>query len=719
MKAATILITTMVAGTMAAPGAGQDTKAILVLHTYDQDAPGRLPFDTAFARAVREAGGDDVDLYVETLDPASFGRGAFARRTREYLREKYAATTITAVAVAYGQAMAFVADERDPLFPTVPVAALLEAEPESIHERIAVIYTGNFVRQSVALALALNPRARQVAIIDSAPGDSGSDAVHDQAERQVQALGLRIPTIFLPSLPLDELLARVRGLPRDGIIVFLRHDKGPGGRPISRAEAAREVARVAPAPVYVTSDHLVGSGALGGMVIRLEEEAASLARLAVRLSSESSRSVPSTESTQVPIFDWRQLRRWNIDESLLPPGSEVRFREVTLWDQYRWYVVGASSVTLVQSALIAGLVLQRARRRRTESALRESEGHFRLVADTAPVLIWRSGTDKACDFFNQPWLLFRGRTLEQEAGFGWADGVHPEERESIVGAYVKAFDAREPVGLEYRLARADGEYRWVWHIGVPRSDGEGRFAGYIGSAIDITDRRRIEQRNQDLAGRLLTVLEEERARIARDLHDDVCQQVAGLGIVLSALKDQVGTRDCTAAVGETISSLQERTMALAHAIRTLSHGLHPSVLDHAGLAAALRRHCADVAEQHHLDVSFSASDGLDSLPSEVQLGLFRVAQEALTNAVRHAHARTIRVQLTATSEGTELRVDDDGIGFIASDRTGGGLGLRSMGERVRLIAGDVRVVTRPGEGTRVLVNVPSSAAVTRRRVSSG
>jgi len=332
------------------------------------------------------------------------------------------------------------------------------------------------------------------------------------------------------------------------------------------------------------------------------------------------------------------------------------------------------------------------------------------MADTAPVLIWRSGIDKACDFFNKPWLDFRGRTLEQEEGAGWQDGVHPDDCAVCVETYVKAFDAREPFRMEYRLQRADGQYRWVLDIGVPRHDETGRFAGYIGSLIDITERKEIEGRNQDLAGRLITVQEEERSRIARDLHDDVSQQLAAVAIRLSGLKSKVGKPGAEREIDATIATLQESTSTLADSVRNLSHQLHPNVLEHVGLVATLRRHCADVEANHNLKVVFSAGDPLDPLSPEVALCLFRVAQEGLTNVVRHAQASTIHVQLSLTKEGIELRVEDDGIGFVVSDRTGGGLGLRSMDERVRLSRGHFRVDSQPGSGTTLLVRIPQPAA---------
>ncbi len=143
----------------------------------------------------------------------------------------------------------------------------------------------------------------------------------------------------------------------------------------------------------------------------------------------------------------------------------------------------------------------------SQAELRESEARFRIVADSAPVFIWMSGLDKLYTFFNKPWLEFTGRTMEQEMGNGWAEGVHPDDLQRCLKTYVEAFDAREQFVMQYRLRRHDGEYRWISDKGVPRYDGEKNFTGYIGSCVDVTDLINKEQALRE---------SEERMRMALD-----------------------------------------------------------------------------------------------------------------------------------------------------------------------------------------------------------
>src|SRR4029077_9761368 len=165
-------------------------------------------------------------------------------------------------------------------------------------------------------------------------------------------------------------------------------------------------------------------------------------------------------------------------------------------------------------------------RKRAEHVLRESEERFRLVANSAPVLIWMSGTDKLYNFFNQGWLNFTGRSMAEELGEGWASGVHPDDLQNCLKIYSASFDARVDFEMEYRLRRFDGEYRWIVDFGVPRFEADGNFCGFIGSCVDISERKSSAQSLQALSGRLIHAQEEERSRIARDLHDDFSQSLA-------------------------------------------------------------------------------------------------------------------------------------------------------------------------------------------------
>ncbi len=174
--------------------------------------------------------------------------------------------------------------------------------------------------------------------------------------------------------------------------------------------------------------------------------------------------------------------------------------------------------------------------------VRESEERFRLVANTAPVMIWMAGTDRLCTYVNQPWLEFTGRPLEAQLGDGWAQGVHQEDLKGCLKVYSEAFDERQSFEMEYRVRRKDGEYRWILDIGVPRFNSGGNFAGYIGSCLDITDRKLAEEALASVGRRLIEAHEEERTWIARELHDDIVQRVALVAVELER-SDQQGEDD--------------------------------------------------------------------------------------------------------------------------------------------------------------------------------
>ncbi len=341
-------------------------------------------------------------------------------------------------------------------------------------------------------------------------------------------------------------------------------------------------------------------------------------------------------------------------------------------------------------------------RKINEMALRESEGRFRRMADALPVAIWMSDEDGACTYVNKQWLDMTGRTPKQEAGVGWLEGVHPDDRGECLETYVHAFNARQRFSMEYRIRHHDGEYRWLIDTGMPRYGGGGEFHGYIGGCLDITSRKEAEQMMRDLSRRLIVAQEDERRRIARELHDHLNQQLALLAIDLQQLSiNPPATPDVLAAV------LQEewrRTTEIASDVHAISHRLHPSKLAALGLVTTMRAHCRDMSRQN-FGVHFSEQNVPSGIPPDVALCLFRVLEEALSNVAHHSGAPDAHVLLRGTDAEIVLRVCDSGHGFAANQRSTG-LGVVSMRERLQLIGGTFSITSAPGHGTVVEARAP-------------
>ncbi|PWU04085.1 MAG: hypothetical protein C5B51_17480, partial [Terriglobia bacterium] len=209
-------------------------------------------------------------------------------------------------------------------------------------------------------------------------------------------------------------------------------------------------------------------------------------------------SLEQAKKTPVPEFFFPEDQSFIIREffrQVVQEGRaevEIRFRHFKtkqpVWMIYNVFYIKDAAGHSVGLATVSRNITER---KRAEAALRESEERFRNVADTAPVMLWVSGTNKLCTFFNKPWLDFTGRTMEQEIGDGWTNGVYPDDLERCVATYSSFFDARRSFQMEYRLRRADGEYRWILDSGTPRFQ-EGEFAGFIGSCLDVTERKLME-----------------------------------------------------------------------------------------------------------------------------------------------------------------------------------------------------------------------------------
>ncbi len=383
-------------------------------------------------------------------------------------------------------------------------------------------------------------------------------------------------------------------------------------------------------------------------------------------------------------------------------------------------------VVAVQAAAIVALLIQRSRRRIAERAAGASAERLRIIAERAPVMIWTTRPDSRLDYLNSYCVTYTGMPIERLLGEGWLDAVHPDDRERCVATYAPAVEERVPLLMEYRIRRADGVYRWFLDTGVPRYE-LGQYKGFIGCTVDITERKEAEQRIressdllqrshrevQHLAGRLIEAQDAERARVARDLHDDVSQQLAGLAIAFSGLKRRLSELNADDGLEEDLRSLQQRTTTIAQSVRHLSHDLHPSVLRHAGLVPAITTYCSELERTHGTALACHADGDFGSVTAEAALCLYRIAQEALRNVIAHSGASRADIRLLRADDVAEIAVTDDGRGFdVASSlEKGNGLGLVSITERVRLAGGTVSITAEPSKGTRVCARIPSSAAV--------
>jgi PAS domain S-box-containing protein len=354
---------------------------------------------------------------------------------------------------------------------------------------------------------------------------------------------------------------------------------------------------------------------------------------------------------------------------------------------------------------IVGMVADITVRKVAESALRESEERFRVMADTTPSLIWMCDEEGKITYLNDQRVSFTGSGPGAGYGENWTAYVHPDDLKNVQDALAWSLKSRQRFSKEYRLRRHDGAYRWMFDVASPRVNGDGSFAGLIGSAIDITDQKLAQEALQTVGGRLLEAQDEERKRIARELHDDISQKLALLSMEVAKANLNVnGSPEVTKA---NLNDIRQHCSEIAKDIQSLSHQLHYSKLDYLGLAGALKGFCREFAKQSDVTVEFMDENVPRNLPKNLSLCLFRVAQEALHNAVKYSGTKEYTVELRGAANEVRLVVADGGAGFDAEQmKPNPGLGLVSMQERVHMVQGRFNIESTPGEGTTIVASVP-------------
>lgn len=353
--------------------------------------------------------------------------------------------------------------------------------------------------------------------------------------------------------------------------------------------------------------------------------------------------------------------------------------------------------------VLAALVEER---KQGEEELHESEERLRLAVkagrmyafewDAATDVIVRSG--KCADIFN--WMDDPTR----DTGRQFAARVHPDDRQAYVTNDTGLTVENPTYQISFRMLRPDGSVIWLEDSGHGSFDNQGRLLRTIGMVTDVTERKLAEDALSSVSRRLIEAQEQERARIARELHDDLSQRMALLAISLAQFEQ--GMPDLSSQARQQMHNMSEVVTEVSSEIHNLSHQLHPSWLDTLGLVAAVDGLCRELSDQHDLQVLFVNGGIPEQIPKDVTLCLFRIVQEALLNVLKHSGAANAKVELFGHDDQIDLCISDSGAGFRPESAKGeAGLGLVSMRERLRLVRGHLSIESRPSHGTRIHVRV--------------
>ncbi|HJZ76044.1 MAG TPA: ABC transporter substrate binding protein [Vicinamibacterales bacterium] len=571
-------------------------KHVLALYATRRDAQIAIVGDRELPRILEYDLAADVDYYSEFIDQSRFSSIDYQSAFRDFLRLKYAGKAFDLVVAMGDTPLEFLRAYRDLLFPDVPVV-FFEARSSSPRLTNSTGITAPMnVTGTVEMAIALQPDTRRVFVVSGA--DPSDRTLENVARTQLRAFEPRLDVTYLSGLPTEELQARLQSLPEHSIVYYLIVERDGANQMFNALEYLDRLAARANAPIYCWVDSAMDHGIVGGSLKDQVVQAEAVGAFAVRvLNGERADSIPVSEADlNVKQVDWRQLRRWRISEARVPAGTRIRFRDPSIWDRYKVYILGAVAILLAQATLIAALLLQRSRRQQAETQLQASQARLRVSYD----------------------------------------------------------------------------------------------------------------RIRNLGKRLLNAQESERSRIARELHDDISQQMAVLTIDLQLLSQTraAGADD----VGRLTMGALDHANAVSRSVHALSHRLHPENLRLLGLVSAINSLQRELSTPD-VAVTFSHEQVPAALPHDLTLCLFRIAQESVRNAVAHSRAREVAIRLIGGPDTLVLTVTDNGVGFDV-DAAHPGLGLISMSERAEQVGAELRIRSRRGSGTEVEVTVSLAALQT-------
>ena len=560
----------------------QIRKTILVINQFGQS----LPVSEIVTNQIRSALHSDprfqIQFYWENLDAADLSNDSL-KVQRALVAQRYLGQKLDLIALVGPDPLRLLADQSEAFYPDVPVVFCCSAQGQPGQPVVDSRSTGSWLQfepaKTLDAALRLLPQTRQVFVVAGlSKFDKGVAALTKAGLTSYEA---RLDITYLTNLSMKQLQERLSNPPSHSIVLFLTFFKDVEGREFaSTTEALPMVIAASNAPVFGVSDTYLGRGIVGGFVISLEEQGKIAGRDILEiLGGKSPQDIPVVHGPSYYMFDWRALRRWNLDESKLPPGSVILFREPSLWEPYKLIV-------------LTGLL---------------------FVVSLAVLIVY---------------FIYKQRQL--------------------------------------KMARKSPER---------------------------------------LSGMLINAQEQERRRIASEIHDDFSQRLATLTLGM-----ETAAQNISVSPEEANLQLQELSSAaidLGTDLHTLSHRLHSATLENLGLTPGLSALCKEFSAQQGIKVETTLDLVPRSVDPDAALCVFRIAQEALRNVKKHSRASSAQVRLQLGDNTIHLSVCDRGVGFNPRELPNReGLGMRSMEGRARLLGGRFKIQSTAGTGTTIDVWVP-------------
>jgi signal transduction histidine kinase len=573
---AAIALLFMVAGVSVASTQSLTPKRVLLIHQNEEYSPAAQELEKGLLDRLRMALGPETEFFGEQLEATRLPENQSA--AVDWVRTRYAGRGIDVVI--------FLGSVPMDVLPGVPTVYAghtpfkLPADAANRAGKVTVWFKVD-VRKTISVARRLQPGAKKILVIT---GSGYADHILLEELRD-QLRQSELPVEYLADAGVDDLKDRVSRLSRDTIVLPVSYTRDPKGNIYYTRDVVSSLSLETTAPLYSMADTTIGSGTVGGYVVDFEKMGTVIANIVLQTlggRTEAQISVPP-EDAAAYMFDWRQLERWGFSERDLPNGSIVLYKMTSVWEQYRWRIVGTIALVVAQFFLILGLLILQRKRARAEASLR------------------------------------------------------------------------------------------------------------------------------DMTGKLLESQDDERRRIARDLHDGTGQHLSGMALSIGQV-----LADFPPGHERLRQLLQDSHLASRQAleeVRTVSYVLHPPILDGLGLVAALRWYFDGLQKRTSLKVYFDAPTDLATLSSEVERALFRITQESINNVLRHSGASSVIVTLANRGKTVALEIHDNGTGMSPEQLAqmhgvaSLGVGIAGMRERVRQLRGKFQI-TSIANGTQVFVSLP-------------